>query len=421
MPPPQHLQIINPAILRANDDSCFGLFPKLSAELRLHIWRYSLIEKQRLLQIQVAHPIPDDDLVSEPAQDVAPYSIKNALNKLISNKNYNATVEGHHLFSKLLRVNREARQAALEFYRVHIPCNIRSTNMYLKPTPSILYINPEHDFIHLTGDSGGSGDTKSFVDFIHDLKAYDPKNTGLLNLALEANEVTTLYHQLPTIPEPPAKAAFVDCLSHLREIIWVAHSRAGRAILGAVDGFPARVGARFNHSMPIIPASPSFRLLARDPRPVGPELRYVLTGCSDPRRMRRTWRALLARWEIEYDGTTTTTTRTTPPRERVLFAYDPPTHERVICDRVSAEMFLRDEEESWLRLQAGHYRRAVLKCAGKVPVESPEELEKAVRPAIGFWLFPVEALGPLDDDDLGGMKLAFDMADFWPELALAYM
>lgn len=248
MPPPQHLQIINPAILRANDDSYFGLFPKLSAELRLHIWRYSLIEKQRFLQIQVVHPIPDDDPASEPAQYVAPYSIKNALNKLISSKNYNATIEGHHLFSKLLRVNREARQAALEFYRVHIPCNIRSTNMYLKPTPSILYINPEHDFIHLTGGSGGSGDTKSFVDFIHDLKAYDPKNTGLLNLALEANVVTTLYHQLPTIPEPPAKAAFVDCPSHLREIIWVAHSRAGRAILGAVEGFPARVGVRFNHS-----------------------------------------------------------------------------------------------------------------------------------------------------------------------------
>lgn len=419
MPPPQHLRIINRAILRANDDSHFGLFPNLSTELRLHIWRYSLIEKQRLLQVQVQHPAHSDNSDSDPAHDVSPYSIKNAFDKLISSQNYSVTVKGHHLFSKLLRVNREARQAALEFYRVHLPCNIQSTNTCLGPTPSILYFNPEHDFIHLT--RGRNGDPQSFVDFIHDLKAYDPHNVGLLNLALAANEMTALYTQLPTIPEPPAKEAFVDCLSHLREIIWVAHSQTGRAIFAEPEGFPSHVGVRFNHSMPVIAASPSFDLLARDPRPVGPELRYVLTGCSDPRRMRLTWQALLARWEIQYE---TTTTHRAPPRERVLFAYDPPPEGQVVRSSVTAEMFLRDEEESWLRLQdrvAGGFRRAVMNCVGKIPVESPEELEEAVRPAIGFWLFPADALGPLDDEDLGGMKNAFDMTGFWPELALAHV
>lgn len=56
---------------------------------------------------------------------------------------------------------------------------------------------------------------------------------------------------------------------------------------------------------------------------------------------------------------------------------------------------------------------------GKIAVESLEELEKAVRSAIGFWSFPVDALGSLDEEALGGMKSAFDMTSHWPELALA--
>ena len=35
---------------------------------------------------------------------------------------YRAYVEGYQVLSKLLQVNCEAREAALEFYRVPLPC-----------------------------------------------------------------------------------------------------------------------------------------------------------------------------------------------------------------------------------------------------------------------------------------------------------
>jgi len=54
-----------------------------------------------------------------------------------------------------------------------------------------------------------------------------------------------------------------------------------------------------------------------------------------------------------------------------------------------------------------------------------EDLEKAVKPAFGFWLFPLEALGPLPKEgtsvDWGihfRAKRMVDMSEHWPELAL---
>lgn len=35
---------------------------------------------------------------------------------------YGAVVEGYQTLSKLFRVSRESRDAALAFYRVHLPC-----------------------------------------------------------------------------------------------------------------------------------------------------------------------------------------------------------------------------------------------------------------------------------------------------------
>jgi hypothetical protein len=50
-----------------------------------------------------------------------------------------------------------------------------------------------------------------------------------------------------------------------------------------------------------------------------------------------------------------------------------------------------------------------------------EDLEKAVKPAFGFWLFPLEALGSIteEDPDRSEWPELCRMADYWPELALS--
>jgi hypothetical protein len=95
-----HLQIFTPPTTHG-DESYFHRFPELPIELRQKIWRHSL-QRERLIRIR---------LVPEP----------NA-KSTIGNERYTATVNGHQVLSKLLRVNREPREAALGFYRVHIPC-----------------------------------------------------------------------------------------------------------------------------------------------------------------------------------------------------------------------------------------------------------------------------------------------------------
>lgn len=387
----EHLQIINPSY-RGSEDVLFRPFPMLSTELRLRIWQCS-IEQHRLLEVEVDGPWGFED---------APlYSTTNALDKLISGRNYTATVQGCHLHSKLLHVNSESRQVALKFYRVHIPCYFRTCeDTTIKST---LYFNPEYDFMFLRAKHPPE---HTFVDFLYDLKAYDPKDIGLLNLALDMVGMSAL-HSLRNFSEAPARATFVDSLRRLQEIIWVAESISGRAIMGPLDNFQG-VGVRFNHSMPIKAITPTFSFLRPDPRAIGPDLKYVLTACLDPRQMRVQWRQLLAKWEIRQALQT---------KERVLFTCKVPKYEQQVCDIKTANKFLKEEEERWLRVQQ-RWHRIVMRHTEKVPVEGPEELAEAVRPAIGFWLFPAEALGGCEGD-LSGMKKVFDMTGHWPELALS--
>ncbi|KAI9713533.1 MAG: hypothetical protein M1820_000915 [Bogoriella megaspora] len=403
---PQHLQSINASHHRG-EAATFSRFSMLPPELRLRIWRCSL-ERHRFIEVEVDLP--------QGSEEARPYSTTNTLNKLISGGKYNAIVQALQLNSKLLRVNSEARETALGFYRVHIPCHLNaSKERATSPrettagsTKSILYFNPEYDYIHLS--TRGPAE-HTFVDFLHDLKAYDPRDVGVLNLALEINSMNAGLNGLSSISEAPAKASFVKCLSHLQEIIWVASSHMGRMIMapemGPIQDWQ-RIGVRFNHSMPIQAITPSFDLLGHDPRQVGPELKYVVTGTSDPRQMRVYWQELLRRWDIR---------QTRPTRERVLFAYDPPPYEEQVCDTETMNRFLLTEQKRWLEAQE-FKRSTTLKLAGRIPVEGPEELARAVRPAVGFWLFPAEALGPLQGE-LWHMKKMFDMTGWWPELALS--
>jgi hypothetical protein len=386
----QHLQIINPSHPHGTT-AMFSLFSSLAIELRIRIWEY-VLKHHRLLKFEIKDngPSPSPDSTTKtPGQD------------------YTATIQGIQLYSKLLRVNREARKAALKFYRVHIPCYLPTSDQHQgskKGTKSIIYINPEYDILHLCFHHPAE---HGVVSFMHDLKTHDPLSVGLLNLALGPNSMTAL-HSITALSHLSTRTSFLATLTQMRNLIWMADSHAGRAILGFFEGFPATTGVRFNHSMPIKPSTPSFDLLPRDPRAVGPELRQVLTAACDPREMRVQWRALLARLGIQ---------QAVPTRERVLFACDPPQYEEQVRDARSAARFVREEEERWLRTQQ-RWSMLVRQRAGRVPVEGPAELAAAVRPAVGFWLFPAEALGDLNGA-FGGMKNVFDMTGYWPELGLS--
>ncbi|KAK7212491.1 hypothetical protein V2G26_019669 [Clonostachys chloroleuca] len=100
---PEHLQLFNP-ILGHGSEQSFPQFSKFPLEIRVHIFKLSLL-RERFFQLWLER---DDQLVGPKDR--------------ISGNRYIVNVQGRNIHSKLLRVNRDARHAALAFYRVHIPC-----------------------------------------------------------------------------------------------------------------------------------------------------------------------------------------------------------------------------------------------------------------------------------------------------------
>jgi hypothetical protein len=101
------------------------------------------------------------------------YTARNHLGRIVSGRGY--TIEIGNLkggysasLSPPLWVNREARQATLHFYRVHLPFPGLGADR-------VLYLNPEYDVLYLDGEK-----TYGILlpDFLHDVRAYDPKDQG---------------------------------------------------------------------------------------------------------------------------------------------------------------------------------------------------------------------------------------------------
>ncbi|KAH7393074.1 hypothetical protein BKA66DRAFT_510055 [Pyrenochaeta sp. MPI-SDFR-AT-0127] len=301
-----------------------------TVELRLDIWEHA-VQQHRLLEVTVEFP--------SPSKDTASYSAMDELHKITSGGSYVVTVSEIQLYSKLLRHR--------------ILCNpILSTS--------------------------------------HDLRAYDPKDVGLVNLRLDWMARLGLMHTLLS----------------LQQIIWMAHSHTGRAMM-CVTSDHSNVGILFKHSMPVWSVIPSFDLLSHGSRPVVLDTKYIAMGTSNPQEWSGAWRAVLEKWQIH---------QVQSDKERVLVA-DVPVSNEIVRSAESINSVLKNEEACWLRSQQTWYN-LVVRSAGKVPIEDAKELSKAVRPAIGFWLFPVETLPKLGAGWFPS-KPVFDIRDHHPDLALS--
>ncbi|KAF2962787.1 hypothetical protein GQX73_g10780 [Xylaria multiplex] len=405
----QHLQIINP-VDRATGS--FLLFPLLPAELRIDIWQLSLM-RWRLINVELAPRKVDDSL----GRDEGPrYKELNRLGNNISGAHYQVTTKGRQILSKLLRINSEARQAALRFYRVHIPCRLVLGDK--EDNAGILPFNPEFDILHI---KPGRGD-HDFAHFLHDIHAYDIQNIGLVNLALDGNGVNSLTRIKLSELQFSSRAAFTQTVLKLQQMFFISIENGGRTYSGVRSGIHTNNRFEFHRSRPIMSAIPSFDRLAWDPREnMERDLSRVYVGTFDPRRMVCRWRELLRRWDIAHS-----------PRKGPEYAFMVSTgwgaSSRDIVDRAGAAEWLRNEEDGWIKSQK-RYASQILRGGYKLPLESVEELEKAPKPAIGFWLFPIEAIGPVpgwealaeNSEFPWEAKRVIDMRRYRPQLCLARM
>ena len=423
-----HLQIFTSSRTTHDEESNFPLFPLLPQEIRLKIWRHSL-QRQRIIKLHLKGRT--EQTVTQAAESTGSAS---------KSERYCAVVDGYQVLSKLLRVNSESREAALEFYRVRLPCRFTGRATREGTTRSeTLHFNPEYDFLHISPESPVSD---TLVDFIYHLKTtHDPHHVGLLNLAVGLNDLNANdLDKLETSDlDSRVRTAFVETLTQLHEVFFVSTPRAGRQILGYQSGIPTSETI-LNRSFPIMAMAPTFERLHRDPRPIAQDLRQVFAGTFDPRHMLHLWRQLLKKWGVS------------PPQieYRFYLAFRPISQEDQIYDRWSAERWLQKEDDAWRNPSEGgsaessqdqdqemvdkpfssfssFFERKNIKWPVGASSEKfqNEDLEKAVKPAIGFWLFPVDALGALPEEGLSEdegfqprPKWILDMTEHWPELAL---
>lgn len=403
-----HLRMFN-CTQTTNEESVFSLFPLLPPEIRLEIWLHSL-QRPRIIKVYFEHHI------GEPAEVETPPRSR-------------AIVQGYQALSKLLRVNRESRRAALSFYRVHIPCRLKegSTEEGMMRLGTF-YFNPEYDFLWI---NSGFSAKETLIGFLYHLKnTYDPRHAGLLKLAVDTNglRANDLCFLRPSDLSNSLRAAFIETLTHIQEVFFVQTVAAGRHVLGYRSGIEAPETI-LNRSFPIMATTPTFERRLRDPRPIAGDLRKVYVG-ADPLEKLWIWRKILKTWDIS----------PSQAKYKFMLAFLPPGFHSPIYNQESAKRWLKVEDDEWTgkwrlddRIEDGHAYRSYEYFEGvrKYPIGAlhekyrDEDLDKATKPAFGFWLFPMDAFGKLPEkavsEDVPFKRFAkglLDLTEHWPELGL---
>lgn len=392
-----HLRIINTVSDNAKDD-CFSKFPELPTEIRLMIWEL-LINHQRLIDLTVGcspDPTITNHVFAGPGAAEAPPTTATP---------YYINVRGWPINHPMLYVSRESRTVALDFYRVQLPFYPKLGD---KDAPDmqakrVFYVNPELDVLNIS--THGDSHAALFLSFLDEVQRYDPKRLGLLNWAADEYFVRGLSSEKDLLG-PNIKEALIGHLSRIRQVFLMINCK--RSLSVSLMGTLARgdeFAVELNRSMPIRPAVTYFRESNPDSRAIGPDLQRVILNWTRPRELFRFWAWI--QQQIPCSG-----------RVRLLLAQDAADPNGApVDDGHSAQQLVTYEYRQWRRLEFTGRKYIARRKGGPPPLERPDDPPDAVRPAIGFWLFPVEALRNMVPI-LERYRL-YNASEYHPDLVLA--
>ncbi|CAH0046384.1 unnamed protein product [Clonostachys solani] len=435
-PLPQHLQLFNPIIGHGPEQS-FPQFSKFPNEIRVHIFKLSLL-RERFFQAWIER---DDLLVGSKDH--------------IGGNSYIVNVQGRNLHSKLLRVNRDARHAALAFYRLHIPC--RHEWCGVTQSMGYLYVNPERDIIRIGFLPPHAGPSiplphvrkPCIVDFLLDSQRRDPHHIGLEKIALPTDAARQLISEDMEVDDPESRELVARAFSNVKHIFFVCLEQNERLCLPYDPTATPMAPWQFSRSRPLLGSNSGFTRLPRDPRPISSDLKFIFPGCIMPIQSVYNWFRLMADWGCPgkdgsaeyhymvsqfsnranvYDAPVikmTTPIQNGRGRGHIFRSiFQTATGSTGIVDRATAAKFASSPISLRLANQSGFPAALgrITETATLDHVKNPERLPKL---AIGFWVFPLEALGDLPelgvsrDDPRRSSARTIDMSDFPPELYLA--
>ncbi|KAI8659170.1 2EXR domain-containing protein [Fusarium sp. Ph1] len=360
-PSEPYLELLNP---KSKIEDKFHLFPNLPTEIRCQIWEQALCH-ERLIFIELH-------------ANLDPWT-----NTLIPD-DYVITLPQRSTISKLFSVNAESRVCASRFYRVQLPCSYRCGDHVEEN--GILYFNAELDTLAISGFG-------YFVKFANDLWMHDPKRVGLVNVAIEAS--STHHRFVHLYNDPKNHTLLRETLYRIKRVIFMSirEQKENSVCLRFVDCAPDSVSELKPHfSRPILGATPIFH---RQPetRPVQDEIKELFIGRQDPRVYVHGWASLVAALGVQSDI-----------EYKFMVAWG---HRREqISNRGDAEGYVQEMNEHWkehLQVPRGQLRQpkwlssAVDRDFKYInPVHKGcNNVDQVPQPVVGFWLFPIECLGPL--------------------------
>jgi hypothetical protein len=213
---------------------------------------------------------------------------------------------------------------------------------------------------------------------------------------VDVNDLNTndLHMLQPSDFDPVIRTAFTDTLAQLHEVFFVSTTGHGRQIVSWQSGITRET--ILNRSFPIVPRTPSFDRLGRDLRLIAEDLTHVYAGGSNRGHVIKLWRDLLKKWDVSAPQI----------QYRFYLAFETNLKADCIYDRRSGNAWLQKEYYGWRRIVTkedrtaaqSFWKRPLKDLNLKRPVGAEhekyknEDLEKAVKLAFGFWLFPITAL-----------------------------
>ncbi|KAK8035206.1 hypothetical protein PG993_010201 [Apiospora rasikravindrae] len=416
---------------KTSHTSEFHFFSYLPLELRLRIWTLSLTQ-HRFIPVCIRLGSGSDG--PHPIQQ-ALYSDRNQLGNIVSGTHYELSVNPSvsSTASPLFSATAESRLAALEFFRIRLPLS-----------RGHIRICPEYDVLYL---QSWQLVPSLIADVLHDIRAYDPKDEGLMHLALDHSQRKTFFDvPFPTdlqsgqdvleefgfdsfldvddnavatsggksvLHHPVATASFVDILSTKLRSLWCVEQLRANSRVCYV--WPPQLGrmAHVAETCPLLPhldklgrSCVDFDWLEHDPRPVQPDLEQ-LPFDKDPRRFYYNWRCL-----EDSLGVIRRQTASHPFHFYVCVANQVPRFEQI--DEEGKAMARSPLTKSAVRQQVHRERwseaieweatsRPDVRCLGHgQAVPDPGSLleegrrkqrERGATTALGMWIFPAEAFG----------------------------
>ncbi|KAL8377129.1 hypothetical protein RB595_008006 [Gaeumannomyces hyphopodioides] len=462
-----------------SNDRQFTVFPALPAELRLKIWQTVIRELQyrifyvklrpgREPSVMMTLPLGEDledahgsaaDIVNASDDDDVAGDADQIFASGLEAIERRRQVAWSAVFPTILRVNRESRSAYCSVFRIAMPFGTGDDDA----RKLVVHLSPDRDVLDvgLSTPDPSVSDTENpllrarlFVSFLCSLRARDPRNVGITRLSLGAQVFTThtddasmtvdgLLDQIsPSVADESwegGAADFSQVLENLVSFFRVVNlGHMGRCNPGhpifsdskphfalSIPLAPDRrhyslraCPACVSHSyLPSTPDVATFTWFDSDPRPHVALDTQQLPSNECPHKAFRAWTELEERFGVKRAGSSF---------DLYLAAAEGHSH---AFDNESARRHLKNEWGSWQQWSDNlqeDYGQWATKMGNLLSQEQQVAVKDEALPAVGFWLWPSEALSsfsaenPCGDHDSGRL-IVHDLSGSTPGLLAAHL